>query len=252
MSNERADRDPTARNAKPAEDIVAILFALFGFIGGVVLHLTVRIPVITGLFLGTGVASVAYGCLGGIQNAMFGFGPLKVGGSLAALAGVAFMTTQQLQAQQDREEKLERFRAEQIQTVTAVPITGEYEWQWAGDGWITHITVDANGIARIKDSARFVTCGGKLQTVPLVEHRDGKAELKNGGLKLEISIPVRFIQYEGCKRKGLDAKETVLTGELDRKAAYAGLIQYRPGDPPGDMILVKDYRSAPHFWNVAP
>jgi hypothetical protein len=74
------------------DDIVVIVFALFGFAGGVFLPHTMQMPPITTSFLlATGMAALVYRFLGGIQGASLTVGSLKLGGGLAALVGIAML-----------------------------------------------------------------------------------------------------------------------------------------------------------------
>jgi hypothetical protein len=71
------------------DTIVVIFFALLGFVGSVILYYKQAPPIIVAVFLATGVASLVYRFLGGIEKATINIGTLKVGGSIAALIGVA-------------------------------------------------------------------------------------------------------------------------------------------------------------------
>ncbi|HEY2859902.1 MAG TPA: hypothetical protein VGJ21_15885 [Terracidiphilus sp.] len=74
------------------DEVVVASFALLGLAGGVLLPLRYPVPPITTSFLlATGLAALAYRYLGGIQGADFTVGALKLGGSLAALVGIAML-----------------------------------------------------------------------------------------------------------------------------------------------------------------
>lgn len=75
------------------------MMVLVGLAGGVLLHVFDQAPFVIAIFLGTGVASLVYGFLGGIDDARFDLGPVKMGGSLAALVGVAWLANAKLEDQ---------------------------------------------------------------------------------------------------------------------------------------------------------
>ncbi len=148
-----------------------------------------------------------------------------MGGALAALVGVAFGVNHFLD----------------LQAYADVTAPGRYEWQWAGDGWLGHITVEQDGIAKIY-MKRYVTCDGKPSERPLLKQSGkGKVELVEHGHSLSVNIPVQFYKYEGCSNKGL-LPETVLRGTLGRRAAYAGQIEYSSSfeAPVAGMALIKE------------
>jgi hypothetical protein len=82
------------------DEIVVIVFALFGFVGGVFLpHLITIQPIITSFMLSTGLAALTYRFLGGIQGASFTMGSLKIGGTLGAMVGIAMLINHALVAE---------------------------------------------------------------------------------------------------------------------------------------------------------
>ena len=85
-----ADKTPSSKTFSLFEDIVILAFAILGLGGGVALWLAKSPPIIISVFLGIGVAALAYRFLGGISSgSSFGDGALKVGGSLGALLAAA-------------------------------------------------------------------------------------------------------------------------------------------------------------------
>lgn len=214
------------------DHIVVIFFALLGFVGSVILYRTNGPPIMTAFFLATGVAALVYGFLGGVQQATFVWGALKLSGTLAALVGVAVGVNYYLQKQ----------------LIIDAPVAGRYEWQWAGAGWIGHIDVKKDGTAQMNMS-QYRTCSGEVRVVPLLQQNEtGKLELLDGGTRLSVNIPVQFIEYDDkCTKVRMD-ETTVLTGTIDRKPGYAGQIEYstKYGAPIGDMILVKSFTSGVH------
>ena len=85
------------------DEIVVSAFAIFGVAGAVFLPLKFGFnkipPIVVSFLLATGLAALAYRYLGGIQDASFGIGALKLGGSLGALVGIALLINQVLPAQ---------------------------------------------------------------------------------------------------------------------------------------------------------
>jgi hypothetical protein len=87
----------TASRSWSLDDLIVLLFALFGLAGGVLFPRYLHTPPITTSFLlATGLAALTYRFLGGIQSASFAVGGLKLGGSLAALVGIALLINHEL------------------------------------------------------------------------------------------------------------------------------------------------------------
>lgn len=85
------------------DDSTVLLFALIGFTGGAVLPLFFPIPPITTSFLlATGVAALTYRFLGGIQGSSITIGVLKLGGTLAALVGIAMLINHTMIAEESQ------------------------------------------------------------------------------------------------------------------------------------------------------
>lgn len=83
------------------DEIVVAVFAILG-VGGAVflpLHYNNIPPIITSFLLATGLAALTYRFLGGIQGASFAMGSLKLGGTLAALVGIAMLIDHALGAE---------------------------------------------------------------------------------------------------------------------------------------------------------
>lgn len=88
---------PSTKRDWPMDDIVVAAFAFLGFGGAVFLPIKFYIPPITLSFLlATGLAALTYRYLGGIQNASFSLGALKLGGALGALVGIALIINARL------------------------------------------------------------------------------------------------------------------------------------------------------------
>jgi len=214
------------------DEVIVIFFALLGFVGSVYLYRTGSPSIMVSVFLATGVASLVYRFLGGIQDATFVWGALKLGGTAAALLGIAIGVDHYLSAE----------------LLVTVPSEGRYEWQWAGEGWIGYIDVEKNGSAQI-EMGRYITCGNAQKKLPLLQQSGAaKVEGIEGLTKLRVSIPVKFVNYDAsCDRIDL-GETTILEGVLVRTPAFTGQIQYRRKDGAGlgDMILIKGVTSGVH------
>lgn len=125
---------------------------------------------------------------------------------------------------------------------------GVYEWQWAGEGWLGYLNVDARGFAHL-EMKKWIACGGTTRAISYLKQQgDGKADVNDDGTEMVVSIPVRFaIIDSACNITGLGNLIT-LRGTLSRKVAFAGPIEYQTQDasPIGDMVLVKDFQSGQH------
>jgi hypothetical protein len=94
MKPSSGDRRKSApgRSHGPIDDTVVIAFALFGIVGGVLLPQYVALPpIVTAYLLATGTAALVYRFLGGIGGASFKFRGFKLTGTVAALAGMAWL-----------------------------------------------------------------------------------------------------------------------------------------------------------------
>lgn len=82
------------------EKIVIILALIIGFLGGTILVFVNKTPaIIISILLATGIATLVYHFLGGIENAQFNTGAIKLGGSMAALLASAWLINPQLEKQ---------------------------------------------------------------------------------------------------------------------------------------------------------
>jgi len=209
-----------------SDDIVIVFFALLGFIGSVVLYQTTSAPpIIVSFFLATGVSSLVYRFLGGIQAVSLTWGALKITGTAAALIGIALGVNRYLE----------------VQTLELVSAEGRYDWQFAGGGWKGYLQVERDGSVSTH-MIRYLQCDGVQKVVPLLQQA-GKASVKetDNRTRLRILIPVKFANYDAhCNQTGLQ-ETTTLTGSLARRAAFAGEVEYQNsyGSSLGGMFLVK-------------
>lgn len=79
------------------EDVVIIVVVGIGFVGSVIIYGLDLPPIMVAVFLATGVASLVYRFLGGIQSATFNIGPVKLAGTIAALISCAYFIDMQLE-----------------------------------------------------------------------------------------------------------------------------------------------------------
>ncbi|MCL3782580.1 hypothetical protein EMN47_19520 [Prolixibacteraceae bacterium JC049] len=81
------------------EKAVVIIAIIVGLLGGVLLKWLNFPAIIVSVFLAIGVSVLVYHFMGGIKRASFKMGPLRLGGSLAALVGAAFVINYYLEKQ---------------------------------------------------------------------------------------------------------------------------------------------------------
>jgi hypothetical protein len=210
-----------------SDDIIIVFFALLGIIGSVVLYQTTSAPpIIVSFFLATGVSSLVYRYLGGIQGASITWGAVKLTGTAAALVGIALGVNKYLE----------------VQTLELVSAEGRYDWQFAGGGWKGYLQVEKDGSVSTH-MIRYMQCDGVQKIVPLLQQA-GKASVKeiDNRTRLHISIPVKFANYDQhCNQTGLQ-ETTTLVGSLTRRAAFAGEVEYQNsyGSSLGGMFIVKN------------
>ena len=85
------------------EKIVIVVSLIIGFLGGILLIAFKFPPVIPSVFIAMAISVLVYHFLGGIQEAGFNMGPVKMGGSIAALIGCAFVINHYLDGQVKRD-----------------------------------------------------------------------------------------------------------------------------------------------------
>jgi len=221
------------RRTARLDHLVLLSSAAIGFFGSVILYFLHTHPIIVSVFLATGVASLVYGFLGGIDTATFEWGvgrwvTVTLAGSIAALVGTASVVYYPLRQE------------------TRVPTVGQFEWQWAGDGWRGYLTVLPDGKAEI-DMKKFMTCNGILTDKPLLRisdptHKYGTVKQSRDGTRLDVNLPrVTFIDYDANCNGTERQYSTAISGTLDKAVAYAGRISYtdKYQASTGDMILVR-------------
>jgi len=84
------------------EKTIIIIVLVIGFLGGtLLLFVKDDYPIIISLLFATGVSTLVYHFLGGIKNAQFNTGAIKLGGSMAALLASTVLINAQLEEQLD-------------------------------------------------------------------------------------------------------------------------------------------------------
>lgn len=170
------DSFTTARTHSDRRWIICVVTA--GFLGSVVLYFLNVPPILTSMFLASGVASLVYHFLGGIDphKTTFDVGTFRIVGSLAALVGVALLVNQYLMIQQ-------------VVRMAEKDLLGQWNWVYGQGGWegFLDFKKDSNGqltyggyVTQYKDSSE---CNPRLKIL------NGKAELVEGhDLNLEADV----------------------------------------------------------------
>jgi hypothetical protein len=126
----------TSNKNLTSEDIVIIVVMAFGFLGGLIAQKMDYQPIIVSILFGTGIASLVYRFLGGIQDSTsFNLGPIKIVGALAALISTAWVIDMKL--------------AEQVRPINTLSIVPPIT-EWFGmkkDGTPVQISVNDEKIA---------------------------------------------------------------------------------------------------------
>ena len=81
------------------EKIVIISSLVIGFLGAVIMVYFKMPSIISSVFLATGIATLVYYFLGGISDSSFDMGPVRLGGSIAALIASAWIINLELKDQ---------------------------------------------------------------------------------------------------------------------------------------------------------
>ncbi|TKG91536.1 hypothetical protein EYV94_21150 [Puteibacter caeruleilacunae] len=92
-------QDKNAKQLSTFEKAVILTALIIGLTGGVFLIPFNFPPIVCAIFLSIAIAVLVYHFLGGISSASFNMGPVKMGGSIAALIGCAFVLNHYLENQ---------------------------------------------------------------------------------------------------------------------------------------------------------
>lgn len=123
-------------------------------------------------------------------------------------------------------------------------VYGQFEWQWAGEGWIGTVSIKKNDEG--KDVAELsmkqvVNVNGKYSTKPvLVSTEEGRIEGDSDGFRLESRVRKNI--YDNGEEKVM---LQTLKADLVKVEAYAGTVRYESSDGKmqnGDIVLVR-YKS---------
>jgi len=182
------------RRKKPdnrSEDTILLFFALLGLVGSVVLYYLKLPSIMTSVFLSMGVSALVYRFLGGIEVGSFNLGPLKVGGSLAALIGVALWmnNTRELDPQY------------KFHVPTQDVIAGDWDWKAVGpntgvDGHLDFIKASDHRFTFTGEEYTLEAgANGEVNHKPLFEMTNGKAILSPDGTALKLDSDVVNLKY---------------------------------------------------------
>jgi hypothetical protein len=162
---------------KMLDDVVILVFAAVGLIGGIVLVLaTSAPPIVIALLLAIAVASLVYGFLGGIPpGTTVAIGGVKLGGTLAALIGVTVFLNGTLLQQLQK-------------PLTDADIVGQWKWQYAEGGW--------RGFLYFSEENKKLTFVGSVEQAqngqlrPLLQLDAGTATIANRN-QLQLACTVK-------------------------------------------------------------
>ncbi len=171
-----------ARRGWNIDEIVVAAFAFLGFGGAVFLPLRFNIPpIVISFLLATGLAALAYRYLGGIPVASLAVGALKLGGSLAALVGIAILIDGYL------------VKEVQFRLIADDDIVGPWKWVYGRGASSGHIYMskDAKGNLVFTGSQEKYATENDFR--PLYTLTNGKAKLINrNALLMEADVEDHF------------------------------------------------------------
>jgi hypothetical protein len=210
-----------------AEDIVAVCFAAFGVITGVLLHKRAA-PVVVSILLSTGIAALVYRFLGGIEGTELTVGALKLTGTVAALMGLAIWINRSLVQQSS------------FRRLTEKSLAGDWIWDYPHERW--------RGTLSFSETSGLLGFTGNVQQLQGKdsEGRDiwkalyymtgGTAKIVDDHL-LELSCKVQDVAYN---------REFVwkTTEPLRSGLAFAGYLKVDPPSNPDQQLSL--YR-----WGVS-
>jgi hypothetical protein len=169
------------------DDIVILSFAASGLFGGAVLSLRTNAkPILVSIFLATGIAALVFRFLGGIGEATLTVRTLKLGGTMAALIGSAFLINAAFERQARPIGSFSQLKRNDI--------VGRWKWQWAQGGWLSYLDFTAND-----ETLMFVGYvqqfqNGQWQRVYDLD--EGSARIVTGN-RLELDCRVKDLLYGG-------------------------------------------------------
>jgi len=186
------DANPDKKSDKPFidldkplsdEDKVVLGFSLLGLLGSVPLYMLHVPSIIISIFLSAGITALVYRFLGGLSEATFVMGAMRLGGAIAAVVGVAFWinSTHQLDPQQS------------FRLASDEAMVGEWDWQAVGPntGWDGHLNfVKVSGKLTFTGTEYSLEKGAYgTNYKPVFEMTNGKATLiNNNQLILESDV----------------------------------------------------------------
>ncbi|HVP56160.1 MAG TPA: hypothetical protein VMU45_14315 [Candidatus Eisenbacteria bacterium] len=157
--------------------IIAAIVA--GFLGGVLAVLFRLPPIVISVLFVTGVVSLVYGFLGGIEGASFTVGALKLGGTMAALAGFTAMFNSVL---------VKQLSSPPIKTEDLV---GDWKWEYGRGGWEGHLTFSPDSNGRIAVSGKqYRYKDERDEGQEILRISNGRATLQKDGRHLDVQFDV--------------------------------------------------------------
>jgi hypothetical protein len=150
------------------DEIVVAAFAFLGFGGAIFLPLRFNIPpIVTSVLLATGLAALTYRYLGGIPATTLSVGVVKVGGSLAALLGVAIL--------------IHGYLAKEVQfgLVSDEDIVGPWKWVYARGAASGHIYISKDGNGNLIFTGEQQKYSSENESKPQYTLTKGTAKLIN-------------------------------------------------------------------------
>lgn len=184
---------PKVKKRLSGEDIVVISVSLFTLGASLPLYIYHFPHTLLAIFLAMGVTSWVYKVLGGIQGAAFRAGVFRVGGSLAALMGVAYWVDGRLENFMKYLDA-QKMAAERFHLVSSDLIVGEWKWEATGASasWTGHLDFKKENDQFVFSGEEFnweKKPGGADQRTLLFRLSNGKATLTNGNsLTLESDV----------------------------------------------------------------
>jgi hypothetical protein len=162
---------------------------------------------------------------------------------ISASNGLVFFPNRKLSQQvEDLKKKLDNRSA----------ITGDYEWQWAGDNWLGSVTFQnlANGNISARLDMRSVKHNSRthgLESTPLFRSANDGSATVTAANTLRLTLPMEMTP-QFLKMHPSSPSHVLLNAELQPVEAFAGRVQYTGADvTTGDIILVQ-YRTDERRW----
>jgi hypothetical protein len=168
----------------PNDFKVVIAAVIGGFAGGILAVIYHLPPLVISILIVTGVVSLVYGFLGGIEGASLTVGALKLGGTMAALVGFTML-----------------FNNELLRQLPPLPITssdlvGSWKWVYGRGAWDGYLTF-------VKDPNGQITFTGyedqykdENSKERIFQISNGKATLRKDGSHLDMQFDIEDLRWK--------------------------------------------------------